>query len=72
MASGINPMRLSIGVGVLNALFLPIVFAFVFSWRVLELPEPLRLKGWYALVVGVIFMITTALGLYSSIYGVIG
>jgi len=72
VASGVSPVQLSIGVGALNALFLPVVLGFLYLLARSELPEPLRLKGWYAMAVAVIFLVTTALGLYSSIYGALG
>jgi hypothetical protein len=57
VASGINLVRLSIGVGVANALLLPIVLGFVYRLACTELPEPHRLKGGYAVIVGVVFLI---------------
>jgi Mn2+/Fe2+ NRAMP family transporter len=45
VASGINPIRLSVGVGVVNALLLPIVLGFIYLLARSELPEHLRLKG---------------------------
>ncbi len=44
VASAINLVRLSIGVGVANALLLPTVLGFVYRLACTELPEPHRLK----------------------------
>ena len=72
VTSGINPVQLSIGVGVLNALLLPIVLGFVYLLARTELPESLRLKGGYSVLIGVIFLVTSCLALYSSIFGALG
>jgi NRAMP (natural resistance-associated macrophage protein)-like metal ion transporter len=66
--SGINLVTLSIGVQVINSLLLPFVLGFLFLLAQ-RLPEPYRLKGGYALVSGVIIAITTIIGVYSGISG---
>jgi hypothetical protein len=55
VASGINLIRLSIAMGVVNALLLPVALGFLFQLARTKLPEPLRLKGAYAATVGTIF-----------------
>ncbi|MGC1577471.1 MAG: hypothetical protein WA813_15390 [Beijerinckiaceae bacterium] len=72
VASGINLVRLSIGVGVANALLLPIVLGFVYRLACTELPEPHRLKGGYAVIVGVVFLITGGFGFYAGLFGALG
>ncbi len=72
VASGLNLVQLSIAVGVVNALLLPVVLGFLFLLARSDLPEPLRLKGGYAALVGVVFLITSGLGLYSGIVGALG
>jgi Mn2+/Fe2+ NRAMP family transporter len=72
VASGINAVRLSIAVGVLNALLLPVVLGFIFLLARSELPEALRLKGGYAVAVGTIFVVTAGFGLYSGVFGTLG
>ena len=47
VASGVNLVALSVGVQVMNAMLLPIVLGFLFLLA-RGLPEPWRLKGWYA------------------------
>lgn len=72
VCSGVNLVRLSIATGVVNALLLPIVLAFLYRLACTELPESLRLKGNYAKLVGLIFIVTAGLGLYAGIAGTLG
>ena len=72
VALGVNPIRLSIGVGVVNALLLPVVLGFVYLLARSELPERYRLKGIYAVVVAAVFLVTAGFGLYSGIFGALG
>jgi Mn2+/Fe2+ NRAMP family transporter len=72
VVSGINLVRFSIGVGVLNALFLPIVLAFLFRLARTAPPLRHRLKGGYALLVGLVFIATGGFGLYAAILGTVG
>jgi hypothetical protein len=55
---------------VLNALCLPIVLGFLFLLA-RRLPEPYRLKGAYAAVCLVIMSVTTLLGVYSGVAGLL-
>jgi len=71
VASGANLVRLSLAVGVLNALLLPIVLGFVFHFARRQLPEELRLRGGYALTVGCVFALTAGLGLVASVVGLL-
>jgi NRAMP (natural resistance-associated macrophage protein)-like metal ion transporter len=72
VASGVNLVRLSIATGVVNALLLPIVLGFLYRLACTELPQRYRLKGCYAKVVGLIFLVTAGLGLYAGIFGALG
>ncbi len=67
--SGVNLVRLTVGVEVMNALLLPIVLGFLFLLARKALPEPWRLKGPYAWVVGFIVLLTSAVGVYAGIAG---
>lgn len=69
VASGINLVSLSVAAGVLNALLLPLVLGFVYRLARTALPEPLRLRGAYAAVVALVFLITASVGLYAGIAG---
>lgn len=71
VASGTDLVELSVGVQVMNALLLPIVLGFLYLLARRVLPEPYRLKGGYAIVVGVTIVVTTGLGLYSGIAGML-
>jgi len=67
--SGVNIVSLSVGVQVMNALLLPIVLGFLFLLA-RRLPDPYRLRGAWAGVVGTVMAVTVALGLYSGIAGI--
>jgi Mn2+/Fe2+ NRAMP family transporter len=69
VASGMNLVALSIGVEVMNALLLPIVLGFLYLLSLKALPEPYKLKGAYAWVVGVVVAITAGFGVYAGISG---
>jgi NRAMP (natural resistance-associated macrophage protein)-like metal ion transporter len=69
VASGVSLVRLSIGVGVLNAVLLPIVLAFLWHLSRQYLPADLRLRGRYAIAVAIVFAVTAGLGLYASVVG---
>jgi NRAMP (natural resistance-associated macrophage protein)-like metal ion transporter len=69
VASGIDLVRLSVGVQVLNALLLPIVLGFLFLLARHALPESHRLKGVPAAIVGTIVVVTAGFGLFAGIYG---
>lgn len=71
VASGANLVELSVGVQVMNALLLPIVLGFLFLLARRVLPEPYRLKGAYAVVVGTTIALTAGLGLYAGIAGLL-
>jgi len=72
VASGINLIRLSIAMGVVNALLLPVALGFLFQLARTKLPEPLRLKGAYAATVGTIFLCAAGMGVYAALAGIIG
>jgi Mn2+/Fe2+ NRAMP family transporter len=72
VASGVNLVRLSIATGVVNALLLPVVLGFLYLLARNALPDPHRLKGAYARIVGLLFLLTAGLGLYAGILGALG
>ena len=71
VASGVNLVALSVGVQVMNALLLPIVLGFLFLLA-RGLPEPWRVKGWYAWLSGGLIAATTIFGVYSGLTGLWG
>lgn len=72
VSSGANLVALSVGVQVLNALLLPIVLGFLFMLARSALPDPYRLGGAYAALVGGAIFATAAFGVYSAIAGIFG
>lgn len=68
-SEGINLVNLTVAVEVMNALLLPIVLGFLFVLAVKALPEPYRLKGWYAWFVGIVLFVTSAFGLIAGLCG---
>jgi Mn2+/Fe2+ NRAMP family transporter len=63
VSSGVNLVRLSVGVQVLNAVLLPIVLGFLFMLACKVLPDAYRLKGLYAWLVAPIVLITAGFGI---------
>ncbi|WP_256676079.1 NRAMP family divalent metal transporter [Pseudomonas sp. SCB32] len=72
VASGTDLLRLSIATGVINALMLPVVLGLLFFLARRELPEPHRLKGWYAGCTAVVFLLAAGVGLYAGCMGALG
>ncbi len=68
--SGVNLVHLAGGVEVMNALLLPIVLGFLYLLARRALPEPWRLKGWYAGLVGLIVLATAGFGVYAGLVGI--
>ena len=72
VTSGVNLIHLSIAMGVVNALLLPVALGFLFWLARTILVEPLRLKGAYAAAVGMIFFCATTTGVYAALAGIVG
>ena len=72
VASGVNLIRLSIAMGVVNALLLPIALGFLFQLARTKLTGPMRLKGAYAAMVGTLFFCAAAMGVYAALAGIAG
>ena len=72
VGSGVNLIRLSIAVAVLNALLLPSVLLLLFLLARRALSVEHRLQGFYAVLVGAGLGLTAALGLYAGIIGSLG
>ena len=69
VASGVDLVKLSVGVQVMNALLLPIVLGFLFMLARRALPAPYRLTGAYAWVVGITIVVTAGFGLCAGLWG---
>jgi Mn2+/Fe2+ NRAMP family transporter len=67
VASGVNLVRLATATGVLNAVLLPVVLAFLFHLSRRALPPDVRPTGAYAIAVAVTFAAVGGLGLYASL-----
>ena len=72
VGSGVNLVRLSVAIEVMNALLLPIVLGFLFLLARRALPPPYRLAGPYAWLVGTVILMTAGFGLYAGLAGVFG
>jgi Mn2+/Fe2+ NRAMP family transporter len=72
VASGIDLVKLSVAVEVMNALLLPIVLGFLYLLALKALPEPFQLKGAYRWLVGAVVLLTSTFGFYAGIAGAIG
>lgn len=68
VSSGANLVTLGVGVQVMNALLLPVVLGFLFLLA-RRLPEPYRLQGAYAWLVGMAIAATVVLGIYAGLAG---
>ena len=71
VASGVNLIKLSVGVQVMNALLLPLVLGFLYLLA-RRLPLPLRLGGAYAVIVALTIIVTAGLGVYAALAGIGG
>ena len=72
VATGINLVKLSVAVEVMNALLLPIVLGFLYLLVLKALPQPYRLGAVYRWVVGSVVFITAGFGVYAGIAGALG
>lgn len=71
VASGqVNLVNLSVGVEVMNALLLPIVLGFLYLLALRTLPKEFCLEPTYAVIVGIILLVTIVFGLFGGISGV--
>jgi len=69
VVSGIDLVRLSLAVQVMNTLLLPIVLGFLLLLGRRALPAAHRLRGGYALLAGGLIAATCAFGLWSAALG---
>ena len=68
-ASGLDVVRLSLAVQVMNTLLLPVVLGFLFLLGRRALSGPHRLQGAYAWVSGALIAATCIFGLISALWG---
>jgi Mn2+/Fe2+ NRAMP family transporter len=62
---------LNVAAQVLNAFLLPLVIGFLVALAVTALPEPLRLRGWYLVLVVGVSAAVCALGLFGGVSGLL-
>ncbi len=67
VTSGVNLVRLSIGIEVMNALLLPIVLGFLYLLARRALPPEHRLRGSYAVIVLALVVLTVTLGVFGGL-----
>lgn len=72
VSSGINLVRLSIAMGVLNAILLPLVLWCLYRLARHAIPAEYRLKGAYSAWVAALFLATGGIGLYTGLAGIFG
>jgi Mn2+/Fe2+ NRAMP family transporter len=72
VAAGVDAVRLSMAVGVLNALLLPMALLCLFWLARKTLGPDLRPSGALGAATGAAFVLVSALGLYAGVVGVLG
>jgi len=72
ISSGVDLVKLSVGVQIMNTLLLPVVLGFLYMLARRALPEAHRLKGVYAGIVVVTIVLYAGFGHYAGIAGVLG
>ena len=72
VASGINLVRLAIAVGVINVLLLPVMLGFLYRLARTALAPADQLRGAYAAIVGIVFLMIAGFGVYAAIVGALG
>lgn len=72
VTSGVDLVKLSVAVQVMNALLLPVVLGFLFLLARRALSGKYRLTGWYAWVAGVLIALTSAFGVFAAVSGLLG
>ncbi len=65
VVSGVNLVKLSIDVQIMNALLLPIVLGFLYLLALKVLPEKYKLKGIKAVLVGIVILLTSGFGVFA-------
>jgi Mn2+/Fe2+ NRAMP family transporter len=72
VASGVDLVGLAVAVEVVNAFLLPILLTFLFLLCRRALPEPHRLAGPYAGLVGCVMAVTAGVGVCAGLIGAAG
>jgi len=64
-------VKISIIVETMNAVLVPVVLVFTFLLSFRHLPPEVRLQGWYAILLAIVFTICSAFGVYAAVYGLL-
>jgi len=64
-----NLVSINITVEIMNAVLVPIVLIFTFLLSNKFLPEEIRLKGIYSIIVAIVFFICSVFGVFAAAYG---
>jgi Mn2+/Fe2+ NRAMP family transporter len=71
VSSGINLVKLSVGVEVMNALLLPVVLGLLYALARRALPRGNQLRGAYAVIVALTIALTAGLGVWGGLSGLL-
>ncbi|MDA8327915.1 MAG: divalent metal cation transporter [Betaproteobacteria bacterium] len=71
VSSGINLVKLSVGVEVMNALLLPVVLGLLYALARRALPRGSQLRGIYAVIVALTIVLTAGLGVWGGLSGLL-
>jgi len=66
-----DAVALNVWVQVMNATLLPLVLGLLYMLAIKALPEEHRIKGWYAILVGIVFSVVSLIGLTAGMYSII-
>jgi len=70
--TGVDPLKLSIAVGVVNAVLLPVVLGLVYLLAITELRGALARSRAYQVALGAVFAAVSVIALYSGLAGALG
>mmetsp|Transcript_79090 Transcript_79090/g.130911 ORF Transcript_79090/g.130911 Transcript_79090/m.130911 type:complete len:168 (+) Transcript_79090:2-505(+) len=69
---GINVVKLNVFIELMDGLLMPMAVGFLYFLATSNaLPAEIQLKGWYKIVVGVVFLFCTVVSLGTGIFGMI-
>jgi Mn2+/Fe2+ NRAMP family transporter len=69
VSSNVHLVNLNVAIEVLNAMLLPVVLGFLYVLAYKALPYEYRLRGFYAGLVGIVFIVICLFSLYAGISG---
>ncbi|MBB4197380.1 hypothetical protein CCR94_13770 [Rhodoblastus sphagnicola] len=72
VAAGVDAVRLSMAVGVINAVLLPVALLALFWLARKTLDADLRPSGAFGAITGAVFVVVSVFGLYAGFVGVLG